>query len=456
MSVKENHFAELWADTVPPEVPCPQPLDPEDMVRRVNTALDVLPSERRQHMRQKTRFAAVFIAAVVALVGTTLAVTVHWDVLDTYFKGDTSSAKPLVDHEVRSISDKEYTLTVESSVSDSTTALLLVRVDALTEESRAFMFSDNFNGMDTWSIYPLLPEENDGDDASTPSSWGVGYSELGELRTESSTFWRFDVDLAGATALRVRLGYMEEGAALEFDLTPAESVTVDIGTTGPGAPTLDNARGGDITVHSVTLSPLTCQVEATIVDPDREADPLLFFLMEDGTLITSGQSLTSVSALRIRGETWSFHYRFQSVMDLSQLAAVVFDGTAYPLDGGEPYAVEVDPKLYPFQIPLMDPITEEGGYALPVEDLCLALDASYEWKEDTQTAACTYRDTTIVLTVGSSTALVNGEPVDLGEPVVLQDGTLAAGWRLAEHWGLDVTAAYNETQTERTYWVVIP
>ena len=454
--MKENHFAELWVDTVPPEVPCPQPLDPEDMVRRVNTALDVLPSERRQHMRQKTRFAAVFIAAVVALVGTTLAVTVHWDVLDTYFKGDTSSAKPLVDHEVRSISDKDYTLTVESSVSDSTTALLLVRVDALTEESRAFMFSDDFNGMDTWSIYPLLPEENDGGDASTPSSWGVGYSELGELRTESSTFWRFDVDLAGATALRVRLGYMEEGAALEFDLTPAESVTVDISATGPCAPTQDNAPGGDLIIDSVTLSPLTCQVEATIADPDEEADPLLFFLMEDGTLITSGQSLTTVSAQRIRGETWSFYYRFQSVMDLSQLAAVVFDGTAYPLDGSKPYAVEIDPKLYPFQIPLMDPITEEGGYALPVEDLCRALGASYEWDEDSQTATCTYRDTTIVLTVGSSTALVDGEPVDLGEPVVLQDGTLAAGWRLAEHWGLDVTAAYNETQTERTYWVVIP
>lgn len=456
MSVKENHFAELWADTVLPEVPCPQPLDPEDMVRRVNTALDVLPSERRQHMRQKTRFAAVFIAAVVALVGTTLAVTVHWDVLDTYFKGDTSSAKPLVDHEVRSISDKDYTLTVESSVSDSTTALLLVRVDALTEESRAFMFSDDFNGMDTWSIYPLLPEENDGDDASTPSSWGVGYSELGELRTESSTLWRFDVDLAGATALRVRLGYMEEGAALEFDLTPAESVTVDIGATGPGAPTLDNARGGDITVHSVTLSPLTCQIEATIVDPDQEADPLLFFLMEDGTLITSGQSLTSVSALRIRGETWSFRYRFQSVMDLSQLSAVVFDGTAYPLDGGKPYAVEIDPKLSPFQIPLMDPITEDGGFALPVEDLCRALGASYEWKEDTQTATCTYRDTTIVLTVGSSTVLVNGEPVDLDEPVVLRDGILGVSWKLSELWGLDAAAAYNETQTERTYWVVIP
>ena len=456
MSVKENHFTELWEDTVPTEVPCPQPLDPEDMVRRVNTALDGLPPERRPSMGQKFRFSIVLAAVLAVLAGAALAVAVHFDVLDAYFRGDTSAAEALVDREVRSISGKDYTLTVESSISDDSSALLLVRVDALTEEAMAFMASDDFNGMDTWSIHPLLPEENDGDDASTPSSWGVGYSELGELRTESSTLWRFDVDLAGATALRVRLGYMEEGAALEFNLTPAESVTVDIGATGPGAPTLDNARGGDITVHSVTLSPLTCQIEATIVDPDQEADPLLFFLMEDGTLITSGQSLTSVSALRIRGETWSFRYRFQSVMDLSQLSAVVFDGTAYPLDGGKPYAVEIDPKLSPFQIPLMDPITEDGGFALPVEDLCRALDASYELKEDTQTATCTYRDTTIVLTVGSSTVLVNGEPADLGEPVVLRDGTLAAGWRLAEHWGLDVTAAFDEAQTERTCWVVIP
>ena len=401
-------------------------------------------------MGQKFRFPVVLAAVLAVLAGAALALAIHFDVLDAFFQGDTSAAKPLVDHEVRSISDKDYTLTVESSISDDSSALLLVRVDALTEEAMAFMASDDFNSMDTWSIRPLDANGN------TPSAGSMSYRELGELRTETSTYWSFDVDLSGATALRVRLGYMEEGAALEFSLSPAESVTVTIGATGPGAPTLYNAQGGDLIMDSVTLSPLTCQVEATIADPDEEADPLLFFLMEDGTLLTTGQSLTSVSAQRIRGERWSFHYRFQSVMDLSQLSAVVFDGTAYPLDGGEPYAVEIDPKLCPFYLPLMDPITEEGGFALPVEALCQALGASYAWDEDSQTAACTYRDTTIVLTVGSSSALVDSEPEDLGEPVVLQDGTLAAGWRLAEHWGLDVTAALDEAQTERTCWVVIP
>ena len=216
--MKENHFAELWEDTVPTEALCPPPLDPEDMICRVNAALDGLPSERRPSMGQKLRFSIVLAAVLAVLAGAALAVAVHFDVLDAYFRGDTSSAEALVDREVRSVSDKDYTLTVESSVSDDSSALLLVRVDALTEEAKNFMFSDDFNGIDTWSIYPLLPEENGG--SSMPSSWGVGYSELEELRTESSTFWRFDVDLAGAAALRVRLGYMEEGAALEFNLTP--------------------------------------------------------------------------------------------------------------------------------------------------------------------------------------------------------------------------------------------
>ena len=128
--MKENHFAELWGDTVPAEVPCPRPTDPEDLVRRVNAALDGRPSERRPSMGQKFRFPVVLAAVLAVLAGAALAVTVHFDVLDAFFQGDPSAAEALVDREVRSVSDKDYTLTVESSVSDGETAYLVVRVDA--------------------------------------------------------------------------------------------------------------------------------------------------------------------------------------------------------------------------------------------------------------------------------------------------------------------------------------
>ena len=81
-------------------------------------------------MGQKFRFSIVLAAVLAVLAGAALAVTVHFDVLDAFFQGDPSAAEALVDREVRSVSDKDYTLTVESSVSDGETAYLVVRVDA--------------------------------------------------------------------------------------------------------------------------------------------------------------------------------------------------------------------------------------------------------------------------------------------------------------------------------------
>ena len=161
MSVKENHFAELWEDTVPTEVPCPPPLDPEDMIRRVNAALDGLPSERRPSMGQKFRFSIVLAAVLAVLAGAALAVAVRFDVLDAFFQGNTSSAEALVDREIRSVSDKDYALTVESSVSDGETAYLVVRVDAQSEKAAAALRSKDFFGADTFLICPVSGDDRD-------------------------------------------------------------------------------------------------------------------------------------------------------------------------------------------------------------------------------------------------------------------------------------------------------
>ena len=460
MSVKENRFAEFWRDTVPTEVPCPHPPDPEDMVRRVNAALDGLPSERRPSMGQKFRFSIVLAAVLAVLAGAALAVAVRFDVLDAFFQGDTSSAEALVDREIRSVSDKDYTLTVESSVSDGETAYLVVRVDAQSEKAAAALRSKDFFDADTFLICPVSGDDRDTNNSNVYISIALQTSieELGEAATETSRTWRIQAALeSGDRYLDVRLSCMEPDAALTVPLSPAESITVQIGATGQGLPGLYHAQGGSVRLDSVTLSPFSCRAEIWRADAAHDVSPLFFFLNKDETLLTMGQAIAQGhSYVFYEDGTGSCLYRFQSVMDLSQLAAVVFDGIAYPLDGGKPYSVEIDPKLYPFYLPLMDPITEGSGYVLPVEALCQALGASYEWDEGTQTATCTYRETTIVLTVGSSTALVDGAPEDLGEPVVLRDGILGVSWKLSEFWGLDVTAAFDEARTERTYWVVIP
>ena len=148
------------------------------------------------------------------------------------------------------------------------------------------------------------------------------------------------------------------------------------------------------------------------------------------------------------------------MVDLSQLNAVVFGGMAYPLDGGRPEAVKIDPALYPFQVPLMEPLSENSGYSVPVRALCEGLGVECIWDNEAQTATMTYRGVTIVLTPGITTALVNGQPVEMYDAPAVQDGKLAAEHQIfTDAWQLDMSAAYedgNAEDAQRVAWLVIP
>ena len=426
-----RRLQQLWRDTVPLGGPFPQ-ADPAAIRRRVNAALNSNPLERSIYMRQKIRFAVVPAAFAVLLAGTALAAASQWNILDFYFEGDTTPGQALVDSQPRSVVDGSYVLTVESSAADPSAALLLVRIDALTQEAAAFMASEDFNGIDLWSIYPVDPvylQEN----SDAPRGSGASYSEVEELRTDTSTTWRFRVDLTGMTCtqIRVRMGYMEEGLAITVPIQQAQPLEVPIGATGQGLSWYDARSAGEVTLQSVSLTPLSLQLNITwdaALRPDEGSLPPLVFLMKDGSLRSMGQMLEPIrqgtTVLSQEGDImegcWSISFR--SVQDLDQMAALVVWGQAYPLDGSDPYPMEVDPSLLPFTIPAVDPQLEEIGYAVPLRALCDGLGIDCVWDNDTQTALLTYRDTTIALTWGSNTALVNGQAVDLTVPVFVVDG----------------------------------
>ena len=287
-----QHLDQLWRQVYPDGTPCPT-VRPGDIRSRVNAALDAAPSERRQPMRHKTRFAAILTAAAVALGSTALAVTVQWDVLDAFFRGDTSPAETLVDRQAPSANDENYTFTVESSVSDGDTAYLVVRVDALTEDAAAQLYSKYFLNMDTFSVYPVAdPEEPIPEDLGVDEQTGcniparnamsMGIREIKQAATQTSRTWQLDVSLdsnEAANYLHARLCYMNRACTIALPLSPAESVTLDIGASGPGSPTSENTQGGTITLESVTLSPFTCQIAARHEDGNKEVDPLIFFLL---------------------------------------------------------------------------------------------------------------------------------------------------------------------------------
>ena len=83
------------------------------------------------------------------------------------------------------------------------------------------------------------------------------------------------------------------------------------------------------------------------------------------------------------------------------------------------------------------------------------------WDNEAQTAAMTYRGVTIVLTPGSTTALVNGQPVEMEEAPAVQDGKLAAEHQIfTDAWQLAMSVAYDSWPpadgTQIVAWLVIP
>lgn len=470
-----DRMQELWDGAVPVGVPCPQ-ADPAAVKRRVNAALNAVPSERRAYMRHKIRFAAAAAAIAALLAGSALAVASRWNVLDFYFEGDNPPVEDYVSHETYSIRDDNYTLSVISSVADTSSAYLLVTIEAKNDAAAAALMADDFENMDTFSVRALeneavkpepTPSEG-GPAAEIPVAGSFSYGEKSSLRTETSRTYSMRVDELNAAvyAVQLRLGLMEEGAYVEIPVEPVEPVTVEVNAEGTGSGTFDHIEGGaPVTLETVSLSPLSIQMEYSFADADGDAFPLLFFRMTDGSLCGWGQivgdNLLGPTSWNDRGTIHcDYAHPLRSVLELSQVDAVVFNGMAYPLDGGRPEPVEIDPALYPFQIPLMDRLSEGGGYSVPVRALCEGLGVDCVWSNEAQTAAMTYRGVTITLTPGSTTALVDGQPVEMLEAPAAQDGKLAACYAVFEDaWQVSMSAAYDNwpsDNAQRVAWLVIP
>ena len=136
--------------------------------------------------------------------------------------------------------------------------------------------------------------------------------------------------------------------------------------------------------------------------------------MKNGSLITSSQLHGLPSGGKNGWDDGEFAYgvEFHKVRfsDVSEVEAIIFGDTEFPLDGSEPTLADESQRFYPVYVPRYD---ENGPWCTDVEALCRGLGAEYIWDEDTQTATATYRDVTIQMTVGSSQVLVNGEPMGL-------------------------------------------
>lgn len=430
-------FDELWHGVDGPGEP-PR-LDVRRVRARVNAALDADQSERKMYMRQKLRTVLTAAAAIAALTGSAFAAAAGWTGLSSWFQGDPAPVQEYVDNTVRSVSDENYTLTVEGMVADESTAYLTVTITALSDEAKEFLWDDYFIDMDTFYGGPVYDEAEEagrlsGSDAPMTYS-GPASREL-ECRTENTR--RFAVEMSGlpasTTAVRIRCGYMEEDKRIEVPMTPAPSKTVKIGASGKGVLSLAMTTLPEpevITISEITFSSLTLHIKGR---GTFGTQPNLQLRMADGTIRTLAQMTKVLSGSFGPDE---FHYQFKEIQDLDSIASFIVFDMEYPVDGSRPVPAAHNPALDPFTVTRAERLGERGGYALPVRELTEKLGGACAWDPAAGDVTCVYRDVTIVLRAGEDTALVNGEAAGLLNAPAEQNGVLAADWLIFQDaWGI--------------------
>ena len=330
----------LWDEMMPDSGPCPQP-NVKAVQRRVDAALDDKP--RAAMPRRILRLAAAAAVAMLLVTGAAAAsgaleLPLH-NVLSFFFRGENApGSEQLVDAQPISVSDDNYTLTVTTSLADRNNVYFTLLIEAKTARARAYLSAPDL--VMSGALVIDIPRGSGGTATHTH------YDPFDHtLQVE------VDATIGKSGEIAVRLNDMEEGLWLRFQVRPAFDFTLHIDAEGRGIGPWDDPGQweGLVTLKTVTLSPLSCHVEFTTAE--AECCPVLYFLWADGTVnaiedlqaTPGGGHASRQGDVYVVEHTWSF----DAVQDLSQLSAVIFEGIAYPVDGSEPYEMDISTILNP-------------------------------------------------------------------------------------------------------------
>lgn len=456
----KNRLQKLWDEVMPDSGPCPQP-DVKKIQHRVNAALDGRP---HTVPRRILRLAVVAAAAVLLLTGAfaasgVLELPLH-NALSAFFWGENpENAIAMMTITPVSVEDDNYTMTATSSLADGNKLYFTLLIEAKNDAARERLQSTDFAGLLSFRI---------------PGSHSYGFSgeiapEDGVLHIDVSATWR-----AGKNA-SARLNLMDEGIWLDFPVKPVRSVTLKVDADCQGVGGMGYAAGGPVTVDMVEISPLSYTLRYTA--SQLHVYPAPYFLFQDGSIRTVGQ----MGALGPSGGSdyglfnqypgrQRFSWQFGSVQDLSLMEAIVFGNTAYPLDGGDSYEVDVSAIPQPFVMPL-GAQTPEGDWFIPLFALCEGLGADCRWDETAGVAVASFRDTTVTFTVGDKVIQVDGQwnwnTTEVDAAPAYQDGELwvDAVALLRTAWSIHLDAAVGDRDSIQktedgsvifTSWVVNP
>ncbi len=315
----------------------------KDILNKVDEKLNAVPSERRIYMKQKFLKGIMIACAVTAAVGTTAMAMTDFDFLKYFFDGNTETLEEYVETPEKTVSDGNFSVSVDKIITSKYGAKLIVSVEAMTSEAKKIMDGEDFNLIrDTYVNYT--------DDADDHFISGWSGSELDDYGTENVSVWELSIEAPDTNS-------DGEIIRLEFSFLEGENNSIDV-MLKSDVETLEYTLPGQTYGEAVIkISPMSVIIERGV--PENQYidlyDVPAYFIMDDGSVKTMNQLFNIVSSNLVREDgdfdIYEYYADARKVIDPSKITGCILDGLEYDFkDTANFKKADMSGLLTPFEV----------------------------------------------------------------------------------------------------------
>ena len=314
------------------------------------------------------------------------------------FSGDTSYLADFVKTEKQSVSDENYTLTLEQYLVAEKQAVVIFSIEAQTDAAIAEFNAVDERGNSTfWDMDTIGFGPVDYDKA-----YRSGFS-TGSLNK------KFDTE-------RKRYFVLECNSIDNKDKIDFYICTNKIkGSPKIFIPMESNIETKTLKFDNIEVqyNPISIELsypvtEKNVCDWCGISTNYFYFRMKNGEIKTFNQ-LYRQDGSNIEANAGHFRAWAKRIIKPDEIKSIIVNDTEYPADGvSNSKKIEIDNRLKPF---IIKPYIKEHLW-LPLREFCEKLGANIVWNESDRTATVTYRGLTYVFAPGSTKVIIDGETVD--------------------------------------------
>ncbi len=365
--------------------------------------------------------AAMAVLTAFALTLSLTAAAASSGYFSSVFEGDTSYLADFIQTPRQSVSDDNYTLTVEQYLVSETAVFVVFSIEALNEDAAAQMHQ---TGKLSWGLEAVTLTPIDSERANISA---LAMTPLkGDFNTETKQYYMlYSDDFYNPERIDFCLSFNEMQGEPKIAIPMTENIETITCTLG------------DITVK---YSPITFEFTCPRVNTELFKDWFFnegnsfYFKMRDGSIKTISQLYGERGSGPVyeNGETiglYNKRYFANSVIEPGCIKSIIICKTEYHVnDSQEPFGVTenvlscleypLDDTENPREFDLPDElrpfIVKPYTYAdtdvrLPLREVCEHLGAEVTWDDETQSAMVKYNDSVYVIPNNSLEFTKDGE-----------------------------------------------